>query len=155
MPIDYAEAKRITEDFLSHLGAGEYKILDDSEKHKHTEQSYIPIRDNLIACITEYTEKKNCILRPEDGSKDPEVLLHFLAVRCAVWIRKARMENLIIEVDSSEGNAQELKVEIENLRQLNYKLSKENEHLKKQVAEFHKVMGRFDSLKKPRGDNNQ
>ena len=155
-------AEDITNDFLRHLDAGDYTIQDEPDLEtriwQHRE-GYAPIKRNLMSALEDYTENTNQCYKMEDNQPDTErarrFILHENAIRCAILIRRARLENMILENPSFKSQVEEKNREIERLRELNSKLCVENAHLKKQVKALHETLAKFSPVRKQSNEGNE
>jgi hypothetical protein len=147
--------EEMTDDFLAHLDAGDYIIEDDTARKMPylPAQPYAPIKANLLLAIVSYTETKNAYTKPSESAHS--YLLHEMALRVVIWLRKARMENLIEENPSFRTQIEVFKQENERLQELNFKLTNDNIHLKKQVEALHETINRITNsgLEKASGES--
>lgn len=150
-------AEEITANFLAHLDAGDYTINEERDldtKIAQHPKGYAPIKSNLVHELSDYTEQKNGYFSRSDPSskKLQELNIHHSAVRCAILIRKARMENMIIENPSFRTKVEAKNKEIERLKEENSKLTKKVAHLERLNTELEKALSHFDKLK-PKGED--
>lgn len=135
--------EQITDEFLSNLQKGNYQ-LNPNAKYEATYRVLGDSKNELKDSLEKYNKFRY------DPTKTAE--LRGAAIVCVAKITNAWLHDLVRENEKASIKIQikELDRENSSLKEVNNKLAKENDHLKKQIVELHETIDRLTA----RGLNN-